>query len=142
MRLSILMAVVMLLWMPHGATAQEGAEFESVFSDYLNVQPPGGFLHIDGLDFSSSMGFSYMSGNGIASVGMGYYMGHFSLRLSPSLTMSWDVGIQSELTGQYAGQQPRLVLPNIDLAYRPSEKLFFRIQYRRYSYPSYYLLRR
>jgi hypothetical protein len=141
-KFSILIVVVVLLWVPQGAIAQEGAEVASVFSDYLNVQPPGGFLHISGLDFSTSMGFSYMSGSGLASVGMGYYMGHFSLRLSPSLTMSWDVGIQSKLTGQYAGQQPRLVLPNIDLAYRPNEKLSFRIQYRQYSYPSYYLRRR
>jgi hypothetical protein len=70
---------------------------------------------------------------------MGFYMGHFSLRLSPSLTMSWDIGIQSNLSGPYAGQQPRLVLPNIDLSYRPNHKMAFRIQYRQYSYPSYYL---
>jgi hypothetical protein len=136
------LVVVVLISLASAAGAQDVREAESVFSDYLNVQPPGGFLHVPGLDFNTSMGFSYLSSSGCGSVGMGYYLGHFSLQLSQTLTVRWDVGIQSELTGRYEGQQPQLILPNVDLTYRPNDTMTFRIQYRQYNHPSYYLYRR
>jgi hypothetical protein len=42
------------------------------------------------------------------------------------------------LAGQDIDQKPQLFLPNIDLTYRPSDKLFFRIQYSQYPYFSSY----
>jgi hypothetical protein len=44
------------------------------------------FLHVPGLSFSTSAGFSYFSGGGMESFGMGYYMGHFGLKLSSFAT--------------------------------------------------------
>ena len=130
--------VTMLICLSLPLYAQETVEATSVFSDYLNVGSTGGFLYVPGLDFNSSMGFSYMSSDGYGSAGMGYYMGHFSLELRPSLTLRWDVGIRSMLAGQDVDQKPQLFFPNIDLTYRPSDKLFFRIQYNRYQYPTSY----
>ena len=109
--------------------AEEPQEVTSVFSDYLNVPSGGGIIRIPGLDFSSSMGFSYMSSDRWGDEGMGYYMGHFSLRLRPSITLRWDLGVGSMLAGSNIDSRPQLVLPNIDLTYRPSERLFLKIQY-------------
>lgn len=140
MRSAVIAALLLLLACP--AAGEDGAAATSVFSDYLNVRPPGGFLHIPGLDFNTSMGFSYLSSSDFGSVGTGYYMGHFSLRLSRNMMVRWDVGVLSDITGDYADQQPRLFVPNIDLTYRPTDKMTFRIQYRQYDRPSYHLYRR
>ena len=119
--------------------AQEGAPVKSVFSDYMNVRAPQSFLRIPGLDFSSSVGFSFLSGSGGYSGGMGYYMGHFNLQLSPSLVLRWDVGVGSMMTGNsQMNENPRLLIPNVDLTYRPSDKLSFRLQFQQYRYPGYY----
>ncbi len=136
MRTRASVAIMIFLCISMPLYAQETIESASVFSDYLNSDSTVGFLYVPGLDFSSSMGFSYMSSDGYDPVGMGYYMGHFSLRLRPSLTLRWDVGIRSMLAGQDTDQKPQLFLPNIDLTYRPSDKLFFRIQYSQYQYPT------
>lgn len=125
-----------------GTEKQDRLEGESVFSDYLNVNQPGSFLHIPGLDFRSSMGFSFFSSDLYGSTGMGYYMGHFNLSLSPSLTLRWDVGLQSTMMGPYADESPRLFLPNVDLTYRPSDKFLLRIQYQQYNHTDYFLRRR
>jgi len=134
--------VVIALLLAGSAAGQDAVEVTSVFTDYLNVQPPGGFLHIPGLDFNTSMGFSYISSSEFGSVGTGYYMGHFSLRLSRTMMVRWDVGVLSDLAGDYAEQQPRLFLPNVDLTYRPTDKMTFRIQYRQYDRSPYHLYRR
>ena len=135
-------AVLLLLLLAGPAHGLEEPAATSVFDDYLNVRPPGGFLHIPGLDFNTSMGFSYLSSSEFGSVGTGYYMGHFSLRLSRNMTVRCDVGLLSDITGEDADQQPRLFLPNIDLTYRPTDKMTFRLQYRQYDRPLHYLYRR
>jgi hypothetical protein len=140
----ISLAFVILLSLS-GAVAQETQTIvteedlssdESVFFDYLN--PPrsgGGFLHIPGLNFHSSIGASFYSG-GFESVGVGYYMGHFSMRLSSSWAIRWDMGVMTNVTGPQAGQQAQFVIPNLDLVYRPSDKFILRLQYRQYRYPN------
>ena len=138
MRSRTIVAVTMLFCLSLPLYAQEAVGTTNVFSDYLNVGSSVGFLHVPGFDFNSSMGFSYMSSDGYGSAGMGYYMGHFSFRLRPSLTLRWDVGVRSMLAGQDIDQKPQLFLPNIDLTYRPSDKMFFRIQYYQYQYPTSY----
>ena len=138
MRSRTIVAVTMLFCLSLPLYAQEAVGTTNVFSDYLNVGSSVGFLHVPGFDFNSSMGFSYMSSDGYVSAGMGYYMGHFSFRLRPSLTLRWDVGVRSMLAGQDIDQKPQLFLPNIDLTYRPSDKLFFKIQYSQYHYPTSY----
>jgi hypothetical protein len=131
-------SLVLMLCLSLPLWAQEAVEATSVFSDYLNVDDSIGFLTVPGLDFSSSMGFSYMSSDGFGSAGMGYYMGHFSLELRPSLTLRWDIGVRSMLAGQDVDQRPQLFMPNIDLTYKPSDQLFLRIQYSQYQYPTHY----
>ena len=86
MRAIAAIAIALLLAGP--AAGQDAEGTTSIFSDYLNVRPPGGFLHIPGLSFDTSVGFSYLSSSRFGSVGTGYYMGHFSLRLSPTMTES------------------------------------------------------
>ena len=109
---------------------------ESVFFDYLNPPRSGsGFLHIPGLNFHSSMGASFYSG-GFGSVGVGYYMGHFNMRLSSSWSLRWDMGVMTNVTGPNAGQQPQFVIPNLDLVYRPGDNFILHLQYRQYRYPN------
>lgn len=117
-------------------SAQEMPQAESVFDDYLNVREPAGFLRIPGLTFSSSMGFSYFSSSDFGSGGMGYYLGHFDLSLSSSLTLHADVGMSSMVTGPYADQSPQLFVPNIDLTYRPSDSFMMKIQFNQYRRPT------
>ena len=119
-----------------GLSAQDTQRAESVFEDYLNVQEPAGFLRIPGLEFSSSMGFSYFSSSDFGSGGMGYYLGHFDLSLSSSLTLHADVGMSSMVTGPYADQSPQLFIPNIDLTYRPSDSFMMKIQFSQYRRPT------
>ncbi len=135
----ILAAAFVVMLLAGAAQGQDAVEATSVFDDYLNVRAPGGFLHIPGLDFNTSMGFSYMSSSAFGSIGTGYYMGHFSLRLSRTMMVRWDVGLLSDLAGDYADQQPRLFIPNVDLTYKPTDKMTFRIQYRQYDRSPYHL---
>ena len=125
-----------IVFLAGGVSAQDTQQPASVFDDYLNVKEPAGFLRIPGLEFSSSMGFSYFSSNDIGSGGMGYYLGHFDLSLSSSLTLHADVGVSSMVTGPYADQSPQLYVPNIDLTYRPSDSFMMRIQFNQYRTPS------
>lgn len=131
----LLLALVLV---PVMASGQEAAGAESIFFDYLNPERNQGFLHIPGLDFHSSMGFSFLSSGDYGSTGMGFYMGHFNMQLSSSLTLRWDVGLRSTFIGpEGAGRQPDFFIPNVDLTYRPNDKFFLRFQYRQ-GYGAYY----
>ncbi len=141
MRTYVFIIVLSFILIPSLLCAQTDGDRPSVFSDYLNQRAGVGFLHIPGLEFHSSMGFTYFSSKEFGSAGMGYYMGHFGLRLSSSLTLRWDIGIRSSLSGP-VDQQPELFIPNIDLTYRPNNKFLLRFQYQRFTYPLYYPLRR
>jgi hypothetical protein len=119
--------------------AQTGGEpvRPSVFSDYLNPQTGASFLHVPGLSFSTSAGFSYFSFGGAESFGMGYYMGHFGLKLSSSVSLNWDVGVGSVIRSTSEYDQPQFFLPNVDLTYRPSESFMLKLEYHQYRYPGY-----
>jgi hypothetical protein len=110
----------------------------SVFSDYLNPRTGSSFLHVPGLSFSTSAGFSYFSGGNGYSFGMGYYMGHFGLSLSNSVSLNWDVGVGSVMRSASEYNQPQFFLPNVDLTYRPNESFMLRLEYHQYRYPGYY----
>ncbi|MCX5753949.1 MAG: hypothetical protein NTW97_09975 [Candidatus Krumholzibacteria bacterium] len=122
------------------AFAQTGSEpaRPSVFSDYLNPQTGTSFLRVPGLSFSTSAGFSYFSVGGAESYGMGYYMGHFGLKLSSSVSLNWDVGVGSVIRSTNEYNQPQIFLPNVDLTYRPNESFVLKLEYRQYRYPGYY----
>jgi hypothetical protein len=119
--------------------AQTGSEpaRPSVFSDYLNPQTGASFLRVPGLSFSTSAGFSYFSVGGAESFGMGYYMGHFGLKLSSSVSLNWDVGVGSVIRSAAEYNQPQFFLPNVDLTYRPSESFMLKLEYHQYRYPGY-----
>jgi hypothetical protein len=110
---------------------------QSVFSDYLNPQTGASFLRVPGLSFSSSAGFSYFSGGGGESFGMGYYMGHFGLKLSSAISLNWDVGVGSVMRGTSEYNQPQFFIPNMDLTYRPSDNFMLRIEYHQSPYTGY-----
>ena len=130
------MVVTGMMFFAAVVSAQDTQPAESVFEDYLNIKEPAGFLRIPGLEFSSSMGFSYFSSKDIGSGGMGYYLGHFDLNLSSSLTLHADVGVCSMVTGTCADQAPQLFVPNIDLTYRPSDSFMMRLQFNQYRGPT------
>jgi hypothetical protein len=109
---------------------------ESVFSDYLNPQRETSFLYIPGLNFHSSVGFSYFSSQQFGSAGYGFYMGHFDLRLSSTLRLRWDIGLRSMMTGPSADETPEFFIPNVDLTYRPSDKFMLRFQFHQYRHPT------
>ena len=109
----------------------------SVFNDYLNPRLPSSFLSVPGLSFSSSVGFSFFSGGSMESFGMGYYMGHFGLKLSSSTSLHWDVGVGSVMRGTDEYSQPEFFIPNIDLTYRPSENFMMRFEFHQYRWPGY-----
>ena len=109
----------------------------SVFSDYLNPQTGASFLRVPGLSFSSSAGFSYFSGGGGESIGMGYYMGHFGLKFSSSVSLNWDVGVGSLMRGTSDYSQPQFFIPNMDLTYRPSDNFLLRVEYHQSPYSGY-----
>lgn len=125
-----------LLSLAAGAAGQDrAASGRSVFDDYLNpTSPQGGFLRVPGLDFRSSVGFSYLSSESYGSTGMGYYMGHFSYRLGSSLTLNWDVGVGSTFTAPDGMNDYSFFIPNIDLTYRPSDRFLMRLQFRQGAY--------
>jgi hypothetical protein len=112
------------------AVAQDARSMDhSVFQDYLNPSTGSGFLRVPGLDFRSSVGFSYYSANQSGSAGMGYYMGHFNYSLSKSLTLRWDVGIRSWMTGPDGMSNPEFFIPNFDLTYAPNKNFMLRLQF-------------
>ncbi len=116
-------------------TTNTAAEEESVFDDYLNpVDSQTGFLRIPGLNFRSSMGFSYASSKGFGDVGMGYYMGHFSYRLGSSVTLNWDVGVGSYMMGGDGMNDYQIFIPNFNMTWRPSDNVMVRLQYMQGSY--------
>jgi len=119
------------------AQTEGAAARQSVFSDYLNPQTGASFLRVPGLSFSSSAGFSYFSGGGGESFGMGYYMGHFGLKLSSSISLNWDVGVGSVMRGTSEYNQPQFFIPNMDLTYRPSDNFMLRIEYHQSPYTGY-----
>lgn len=139
---AILAVMLVLVPAAAGAQSEQTPARPSVFSDYLNVQTPGSFLSIPGLSFSSSAGFSFFSGGDRGSAGMGYYMGHFGLRLSESITLRWDVGVGSLMKGTDEYRQPEFFLPNVDLTYQPSDKFMLRLQFQQSRWPGYYLMQR
>jgi len=118
-------------------------EERSVFDDYLNpVNSEAGFLRIPGLNFRSSMGFSYASSKGFGDVGMGYYMGHFSYRLGSSVTLNWDVGVGSYMMGGDGMNNYQVMIPNFSMTWRPSDNVMVRLQYMQGSYLNPYYSRR
>jgi hypothetical protein len=131
---------MMMLFSAGSASAQAESEpaRPSVFSDYLNPQAAGSFLRVPGLSFSTSAGFSYFSGSGMESFGMGYYLGHFGLKLASSLSLNWDIGIGSIMRSTSEYNQPQFFLPNVDLTYRPSDSFMLRLEYHQYRFPGYY----
>jgi hypothetical protein len=139
-----LIVTIALVLGASGAFAQTAGvpDRPSVFNDYLNPQSGASFLRVPGLSFSSSMGFSYFSGGGLESFGMGYYMGHFGLKLSSSLSLNWDVGVGSMMRSTTQYDQPAFFLPNVDLTYRPSDSFMMRFEFHQYRYPGYYMLGR
>ena len=111
-------------------TTNTAAEEKSVFEDYLNpVNSETGFLRIPGLNFHSSVGFSYASSKGFGDVGMGYYMGHFSYRLGSSVTLNWDVGVGSYMMGGDGMNGYQVMIPNFNMTWRPSDNVMVRLQY-------------
>lgn len=135
-------ALILLMAASLDAQTGDAVERPSVFSDRLNAGSAGSFLRVPGLSFTSSAGFSFFSSGDAGSFGMGYYMGHFGLKLSRSLSLNWDVGIGSVMKGTQDYNQPEFFLPNVDLTYRPSDKFMLRLEYHQYSMPGYYMMRR
>ena len=118
-------------------------EERSVFDDYLNpVNSETGFLRIPGLNFHSSVGFSYASSKGFGDVGMGYYMGHFSYKIGNTVTLNWDVGVGSYMMGGDGMNSYQVMIPNFDVTWRPSENVMVKLQYMQGSYLNPYYSRR
>jgi len=134
MRVCVLSMMLAFVSVAALAQTESAPARPSVFSDYLNPQSGASFLHVPGLSFSSSAGFSYYSGGGGESFGMGYYMGHFGLKLSSSISLNWDVGVGSVMHGASDYNQPQFFIPNMDLTYRPSENFLLRIEYHQSPY--------
>ena len=68
---------------------------------------------------------------------MGYYMGHFGLKLSSSVSLNWDVGVGSVMRGASEYNQPQFFIPNMDLTYRPSDNFMLKLEYHQYRYSGY-----
>jgi hypothetical protein len=139
MKKTVVMAMILLFGAAAvSAQTETSAALPSVFNDYLNVQSPGSLFHVPGLSFSSSAGFSFFSGGGSDSFGMGYYMGHFGLSLSNSVSLHWEVGVGSVVNSASEYNQPQFFVPNLDLTYRPSESFMLRLEFHQCRYPGYY----
>ena len=140
-------ALIMLTLAPGPSAAQQETtvvpEERSVFDDYLNpVNSEPGFLRIPGLNFHSSVGFSYASSKGFGDVGMGYYMGHFSYKIGNTVTLNWDVGVGSYMMGGDGMNSYQVMIPNFDVTWRPSENVMVKLQYMQGSYLNPYYSRR
>lgn len=143
MKKKIILLILCLSVLPGLSYAQGAYEEESVFSDYLNPVSQPSFLRVPGLGFSSSIGFSYSSYGNYGSDGFGFYMGHFNYSLGSKVTLAWDVGIRSSMTGPDAGGDPQFFLPNLDLTYKPNDRMMLKFQVRQYGYmQSPWLMRR
>jgi hypothetical protein len=132
--ITTLTTLIALALFPCLAAAQQttntAAEERSVFEDYLNpVDSEAGFLRIPGLNFRSSVGFSYASSKGFGDVGMGYYMGHFSYDLGSSVTLNWDVGMGSYMMGGDGMNDYQIFIPNLNMTWRPSDNFMVSLQY-------------
>jgi len=130
--------LIFLLLAPAHTGAQVTEGRESVFDDYLNPRPLGSFLNIPGLKFESSVGFSYMSCGSGFSAGYGFYVGHFSLNLTSNITLRWDLGLRSMMTGPEQSRAPEFFIPNVDLTYRKSDNFTIRLQFQQIRYPYYF----
>jgi hypothetical protein len=79
-----------------------------------------------------SVSFSAASGGG-SSFSQSLYQNHLTWRLSDPLTLHLDLGILSPLASSgpaTAGMQPgAYLIPSVGLQYRPTESLFFQLQY-------------
>ena len=141
----MIMIALALVCSPAGAqqTTTTAADERSVFDDYLN--PSGsetGFLRIPGLNFRSSVGFSYAASKGFGDVGMGYYMGHFSYNLGSTVTLNWDVGVGSYMMGGDGMNGYQVMIPNFNVTWRPSDNVMVKLQYMQGSYLNPYYSRR
>jgi hypothetical protein len=145
MKKMLALSAIALIIGAAAANAQTGTDpaRPSVFNNYLNPQTGTSFLHVPGLSFSSSVGFSYFSGSGgYESFGMGYYMGHFGLKLSGSLSLNWDVGVGSVMRSTNAYNQPQIFVPNFDLTFKPSDSFMMKLEFHQAMYPGYYMMGR
>ena len=139
--------LILLALAPSPTTAQQETnvvpEERSVFDDYLNpVDSEPGFLRIPGLDFRSSVGFSYASSKGFGDVGMGYYMGHFTYKLGSSVTLNWAVGVGSYMMGGDGMNSYQVMIPNFNVTWRPSSSVIVQLNYMQGSHLNPYYSRR
>jgi len=135
MRFFTLAFVLVIVITPLSLNSQVINRPVSVFDDYLNVPRSESFLSIPGLDFNSSFGFSYFSSNSGFSAGYGFYIGHFSLNITDNLTLRWDLGLRSMMTGPQEYRKPEVFIPNIDLTYRKGKNFALRLQFQQVRYP-------
>lgn len=146
MKKTVFITILIMMMTSFSAMAQETTttpQERSVFDDYLNPVDSGpGFLRIPGLNFHSSVGFSYASSKGFGDVGMGYYMGHFSYRLGSTVTLNWAVGVGSYMMGGDGMNNYQVMIPNFDVTWRPSENVMVKLQYMQGSYLNPYYSRR
>ncbi len=141
--ISILMILMLTAVSAYAQQTTTTPREQSVFDDYLNpVNTEAGFLRIPGLNFRSSVGFSYASSRGFGDVGMGYYMGHFSYRMGSTVTLNWDVGVGSYMMGGDGMNSYQVMIPNFNVTWRPSENVMVRLQYMQGSYLNPYYSRR
>jgi hypothetical protein len=141
MKAAVVFMLFSLTIAPAAVSGQTASSQQSVFDSYLNPERDASLLYIPGLEFHSSVGFAYSTSNSLGSAGMGYYLGHFRWKLTGSLSLNWDVGIRSVMTGGDPYSQPELFLPNVDLTYRPNSNVMVRLQFQQYG-PGPYLMRR
>ena len=138
MRLFALVSFVIVVLMPLNLNSQDLSRPESVFDDYLNATHGESFLSIPGLSFNSSFGFSYFSSKSGFSGGYGFYIGHFSLNITENLTLRWDLGLRSMMTGPQDYRTPEFFIPNIDLTYRKGRNFSLRLQFQQIRSPYLY----
>ena len=125
-------AAMMLALTAPPAAGEESLPGGEIFEDWLNPVENPSFAGLPGISFSSSAGFLYSSGGARGSDGSAFYMGHFSCNLASNLTLRWDVGLRSSMVGPEAGGDPQFFIPNVDLTYRPSDRLMFTLRFGRY----------
>ena len=140
---ALAIALTMLAQPARTAAGEEYVSGGGIFDDYLNPVENPSFLGLEGISFSSSAGFLYSSGGTRGADGSAFYMGHFSYELASNLTLRWDVGLRSSMVGPEAGGDPEFFIPNVDLTYRPSDRMMFTLRFGRYGLNTQsYLMRR